>query len=79
MLCDGLFPSARSSETDEGLEEERRLFYVALTRAKNELYLSHPLMRAGYGSAGLTMQQPSQFLEEIPKDCVEEWNLRSYG
>ncbi|MGC3956674.1 MAG: UvrD-helicase domain-containing protein [Verrucomicrobiota bacterium] len=79
MLCDGLFPSARSSESEEGLEEERRLFYVTITRAKNELYLCHPLMRAGYGGEGITMQQPSRFLEEIPKDYVDEWNLRTYG
>jgi DNA helicase-2/ATP-dependent DNA helicase PcrA len=79
MLCDGLFPSARSAETEEGLEEERRLFYVTITRAKNELYLCHPLMRAGYGGEGITMQQPSRFLEEIPKDYVDEWNLRTYG
>ena len=79
MLCDGLFPSARSSETDEGLEEERRLFYVTITRAKNELYLCYPLIRAGYGNTGATMQQPSRFLDEIPKDYVDEWNLRSYG
>ena len=78
MLCDGLFPSARSSETEEGLEEERRLFYVTITRAKNELYLIYPLMRAGYGNTGITMQQPSRFLEEIPKDYVDEWNLRTY-
>lgn len=79
MLCDGLFPSARSSESEEGLEEERRLFYVTITRAKNELYLCHPLMRAGYGGEGITMQQPSRFLDEIPKDYVDEWNLRTYG
>lgn len=79
MLCDGLFPSARSVETEEGLEEERRLFYVTITRARNELYLCHPLLRAGYGNTGITMQQPSRFLEEIPKACVEEWNLRTYG
>jgi DNA helicase II / ATP-dependent DNA helicase PcrA len=79
MLCDGLFPSARSSETDEGLEEERRLFYVTITRAKNELYLCYPLLRAGYGNTGITLQQPSRFLEEIPKDYVDEWNLRTYG
>ena len=79
MLCDGLFPSARSMESDEGLEEERRLFYVTITRAKNELYLCYPLMRAGYGGDGITMQQPSRFLEEIPKDYLDEWNLRTYG
>ena len=79
MLCDGLFPSARSMESSEGLEEERRLFYVTITRAKNELYLSYPLMRAGYGNAGITMQQPSRFLAEIPKDFLDEWNLQTYG
>jgi DNA helicase-2/ATP-dependent DNA helicase PcrA len=76
MLCDGLFPSERSLETDEGEEEERRLMYVAITRARNELYLSYPLIRAGYGGSGDMMQQPSRFLEEIPGDLVEEWNLR---
>lgn len=79
MLCDGLFPSARSSETDEGLEEERRLFYVTVTRAKNELYLCYPLIRAGYGDSGATMQQPSRFLDEIPKEHLDEWNLKTYG
>jgi DNA helicase-2/ATP-dependent DNA helicase PcrA len=78
MLCDGLFPSARSMETDEGEEEERRLFYVAITRAKNELYLCYPLERASFSkSGGDTMQQPSRFLSEIPHDLLNEWNLRS--
>lgn len=79
MLCDGLFPSERSLDSAEGEEEERRLFYVAVTRAKNELYLSYPLLRAGYGNSGVTMQQPSRFLKEIPTELVEEWNLRQYG
>ena len=79
MLCDGMFPSARSMETDEGEEEERRLFYVAVTRARNELYLCYPLIRAGYGNTGATMQQPSRFLEEIPDELVDEWNLRAFS
>ena len=78
MLCDGLFPSERSLDTTEGEEEERRLFYVAVTRARNELYLSYPLIRAGYGNSGATMQQPSRFLQEIPKELVDEWNLRTF-
>jgi DNA helicase II / ATP-dependent DNA helicase PcrA len=78
MLCDGLFPSARSIEAVEGLEEERRLFYVAITRAKDELYLSYPLMRMIQGSYGDSMQMPSRFLGEIPPPLIEEWNLRSY-
>jgi len=77
MLCDGMFPSTRSMESTEGEEEERRLFYVAITRAKNELYLTYPLIRAGYGSTGMdAMQSPSRFLAEIPKELLNEWNLR---
>jgi DNA helicase-2/ATP-dependent DNA helicase PcrA len=79
MLCDGLFPSDRSLDSEDGEEEERRLFYVAVTRAKNELYLTYPLVRAGYDSGGATLQQPSRFLKEIPAELVEEWNLRTYG
>lgn len=75
MLCDGLFPSSRSLDTTEGEEEERRLFYVAVTRAKNELYLCHPLLRFAQGG-GNALQQPSRFLDELPKELVDEWNLR---
>ena len=77
MLCDGMFPSTRSMESTEGEEEERRLFYVAITRAKNELYITYPLIRAGYGNTGMdSMQMPSRFLSEIPKNLLNEWNLR---
>jgi DNA helicase-2/ATP-dependent DNA helicase PcrA len=75
MLCDGLFPSARSLKTIEDEEEERRLFYVAITRAKNELYLSYPLVRFAQGTGGETSQQPSRFLTEIPAELRDEWNL----
>ena len=79
MLCQGMFPSARSMDTPEGDEEERRLLYVAITRAKSELYLSYPLLRAGYGaSGGATLQQPSQFLAEIPRTLLDEWNLKPF-
>ncbi|MSU20203.1 MAG: ATP-dependent helicase [Pedosphaera sp.] len=77
MLCDGLFPSARSLERPENEEEERRLFYVAITRAKDELYLSYPLIRMTAGYSGDIIQHPSRFLHDLPKDVVEEWNLRS--
>jgi DNA helicase-2/ATP-dependent DNA helicase PcrA len=79
MLCEGLFPSARSMENLEGEEEERRLFYVAITRARNELYLSYPLIRAIQGNSGDVMQQPSRFLGEIPKALIDEWNLRPFN
>ena len=78
MLCDGLLPSARSLELEDGEEEERRLMYVAITRARNELYLCYPLVRAGYGG-GDSLQHPSRFLAEIPKELTDEWNLRPYG
>jgi DNA helicase-2/ATP-dependent DNA helicase PcrA len=77
MLCDGMFPSARSMDSTDGEEEERRLFYVSITRAKNELYLSYPLIRGGYGNTGSdAFQSPSRFLSEIPKELLNEWNLR---
>ena len=79
MLCDGLFPSARSLETVDGEEEERRLFYVAITRAKNELYLSFPLIRFAQAAGGDALQRPSRFLNEIPADLRDEWNLRTFN
>jgi DNA helicase-2/ATP-dependent DNA helicase PcrA len=79
MLCDGLFPSSRSSESVEGEEEERRLLYVAITRARDELYLSYPLIRATQAYGGDAMQIPSRFLKEIPTELIEEWSLRTYG
>ncbi len=76
MLCDGLFPSARSTESADGEEEERRLFYVSITRAKNELYLTYPMIRGGFGAAGMDIyQSPSRFLAEIPKALLNEWKL----
>jgi len=78
MLCDGLFPSSRSAETVEGEEEERRLMYVAITRARNELYLSYPLLRSTPGSLE-PMQTPSRFLTQIPEALLETWNLRPYS
>jgi DNA helicase-2/ATP-dependent DNA helicase PcrA len=77
MLCDGLFPSARSVKTAEGEEEERRLFYVALTRARDELYLTFPSRRSASWDKDDTVQLPSRFLKELPKELIDEWNLRS--
>ncbi len=73
-LTDGMFPSARSMESDEAIEEERRLFYVAVTRAEDELYLTYPHLRlnAGYGEMH---QRPSRFLGEIPTQVLEEWRV----
>ena len=79
MLCEGLFPSARSLDNVEDEEEERRLFYVAITRAKNELYLSYPLVRFSPGRSGDSLQRPSRFLDEIPTELRDEWSLRSFS
>ena len=67
-----MFPSARSLDSAEAVEEERRLFYVAITRAKDELYLTHPLSWPN-GAPDQRLQRPSRFLREIPTTLVEEW------
>jgi DNA helicase II / ATP-dependent DNA helicase PcrA len=74
-LTDGMFPSSRSMDERKDLEEERRLFYVAITRAKDELYLTYPHMRltGGYGDV---FQRPSRFLKEIPNKLVEDWQVQ---
>ncbi|MGV3533205.1 MAG: ATP-dependent helicase, partial [Chthoniobacteraceae bacterium] len=73
-MTDGMFPSSRSLESMENIEEERRLFYVAVTRAKDELYLTYPHLRlnAGYGDM---LQRPSRFLNEVPRELIEEWQI----
>lgn len=73
-LTDGMFPSNRSLDKIESIEEERRLFYVAITRARDELYLTYPSMRLGAGYGDM-WQQPSRFLEEIPEDLLEPWEI----
>jgi DNA helicase-2/ATP-dependent DNA helicase PcrA len=77
MLCEGLFPAARPLKTKEGEEEERRLFYVAITRAKNDLYLSFPLRRPSPVPGSTAQQTRSRFLDEIPPELLEEWSLRN--
>src|SRR6266516_2346291 len=74
-LTDGMFPSSRSLDTRDALEEERRLFYVAVTRARDELYLTYPHMRLA-GGYGDVFQRPSRFLQEIPSELVEDWQVR---
>ena len=76
MLCDGLFPAGRSMETLEGEEEERRLFYVAVTRACDELYLTYPLTRAS-ASFEDRWQEPSRFIRDFPRGMVNEWKIKA--
>lgn len=66
---DGIFPHQNSFCEAGGLEEERRLCYVGITRAKEKLYLSNARKRMLYGKENLTI--PSRFLKEIPEDLIE--------
>ncbi len=70
-LSQGMFPVLRAT-TD--LEEERRLFYVAISRAKKNLYLTYSLMSATYGYR--MIQDKSQFVSELPKETYEEWKIK---
>lgn len=65
-----LFPNAMAINTREDLEEERRLFYVAVTRAKTKLWLTYANNRYRFGN--LMQNDPSRFLKEIPRDFIEE-------
>ena len=66
---EGLFPHSRSLDSPSGLEEERRLAYVGMTRAKDRLYLFHAFRRHLFGSANLNL--PSRFLKDIPPELVD--------
>ncbi len=70
---DGLFPSGRSSLDTRELEEERRLMYVAITRAKDHLFISHAYSRRQWWQ--MTYNPPSRFLRELPSDIVKEYDL----
>ena len=73
-LADGQFPGRRSIEADD-VEEERRLFYVAVTRARNELYLCYPKVATRGGPGGMLLQ-PSRFLMELPSDLYEPLRIK---
>src|SRR5215212_1654030 len=67
---DGLFPHSRASADQAEMEEERRLCYVAITRAERFLYVSHAMRRRVYGEE--LASEPSQFLNEMPLDAIED-------
>jgi DNA helicase-2/ATP-dependent DNA helicase PcrA len=70
---EGLFPHSRASASEDDLEEERRLFYVAITRAQQQLYITHAMQRRIFGEEDIT--EPSRFLNELPLELME--NLSS--
>lgn len=77
-LADGKFPNDRAIDQDDpsSVEEERRLFYVTLTRAKNELYLIYPTIWPTPHS-GPQLQQPSRFIEELDVELFDVWDIGS--
>jgi DNA helicase-2/ATP-dependent DNA helicase PcrA len=80
-LADGRFPSAQALKDRDGEEEERRLFYVACTRAKDDLYLAYPLVAAPRDRERVVMKA-SRFLEELPPadpELFERWQLDDPG
>jgi DNA helicase-2/ATP-dependent DNA helicase PcrA len=75
---DGKFPSMYSFGTDEGLEEERRLFYVAVTRAKRHLYVTYPI-NVFDKSSGMLLAKPTRFLDHVPSQYMEVLALVEEG
>jgi DNA helicase-2/ATP-dependent DNA helicase PcrA len=71
---EGRFPSVYSYNNMDDLEEERRLMYVAATRAKNYLYITYPIDMFDH-SLNMTLSMPSRFLEQIPENILEKWCL----
>ena len=73
-LCDGQFPHAKSKEEPLQMEEERRLFYVAATRTKSDLFLIHPVTRYDY-QMGTVISRKSLFLEELSEELYDRWEI----
>ena len=76
-LEEGLFPHENALSDKGGLEEERRLMYVAITRARQRLYLSHAQSRMLHGRTSFNL--PSRFLDELPSACVKHLGARGFG
>lgn len=72
--ADGRFPSPRSLRDAEGEEEERRLWYVALTRAADQLYITYPLLVTDYDRQTV-IQKPSRFVTDVPAEMYDIWSL----
>src|SRR5438105_311389 len=78
FLCgceEELFPHYMSIDDPKGLEEERRLCYVGMTRAMQKLYMTYAEVRRMYGKE--VYHRPSRFLREIPAECIEEARLKT--
>jgi len=73
-VMEGFFPSAQAFSSIDSLEEERRLMYVAVTRAKQNLFLSYP-MNIFDRITGFTLAKPSRFIAGVSEDLAEEWTI----
>ena len=73
-LIDGQFPHRKVFEKPQEMEEERRLFYVAATRAQDELYLTYPIISSSY-LTGQNINRPSTFLRELDENLFEKWEV----
>jgi DNA helicase-2/ATP-dependent DNA helicase PcrA len=71
---EGRFPATYAARSDEELEEELRLTYVAATRAKENLYFTYPINIYDRGT-GMLLSRPSRFIEDISEDTLEQWSL----
>lgn len=69
---DGRFPSSRAAMSEESMEEERRLMYVACTRAKEHLYITYPINIYDRDS-GMVLSKPSRFIAGIPENLLDTW------
>jgi DNA helicase-2/ATP-dependent DNA helicase PcrA len=75
---ENLFPHSRSLEVEAMMEEERRLCYVGMTRARKRLYMTHACMRRRYGGSPLEPATPSRFLEEVPEKLCEYGGVEEF-
>ncbi len=77
-LAEGQFPHYKIYDHPEEIEEERRLFYVAVTRAKDELYLTYPIISTSY-LTGTNINKPSSFISELDDSLFEPWQVNEDG
>lgn len=71
---DGRFPVSRAAASDDSMEEERRLMYVACTRAKDHLFITYPI-NVYDRESGLLLSKPSRFIDGMPEELLERWTL----
>jgi DNA helicase II / ATP-dependent DNA helicase PcrA len=74
-LVDGQFPGAQVFDRPQDVEEERRLFYVATTRAEDQLFLTYPIYNSRSGNTNTI----SQFIRELPEDVYDDWHIQKYA